>query len=121
MRFIETRLEGVLVVEPDLRGDERGVFYRSFCTEELADAGVDFSVTQMNVSTSRRAGTIRGLHFQHPPAAEAKLFRCTRGRTFNVAVDVRPGSETYLHWVGVELSQGSGRQLLLPRGCAAGR
>ncbi len=120
MRFVSTKIEGVLVIEPETRGDERGAFYRAFCERELSKHGVEFSITQMNVSTNRQAGTIRGLHYQRPPASEAKLFRCTRGRTFHVAVDLREDSESYLDWVGVELSAESGRQMLMPHGCAAG-
>jgi dTDP-4-dehydrorhamnose 3,5-epimerase len=120
LRFVETRIDGLVVVEPETREDGRGSFYRAYCTRELSDFGVEFSICQMNVSTNRRAGTIRGLHFQRPPASEAKLFRCTRGRTFHVAVDLRPDSPTYRDWLGIELSAESGRQVLMPHGCAAG-
>lgn len=120
MRFVETAIDGVLVVEVEPRADERGSFGRLFCTDELAAHGIDFSIAQMNVSANHQAGTVRGLHYQRPPDGEIKLFRCTRGRTFHVGVDVREGSPTYLQWVGVELAAGSGRSVLFPELFATG-
>jgi hypothetical protein len=91
MIFTPTDIEGVVIVEVELHADERGFFARTFCAREFEAAGLSPMVAQANVSFNHRAGTLRGLHFQRPPAAEAKLVRCTRGRVYDVAVDLRPG------------------------------
>lgn len=120
MIFQPTAIEGVVVVAPELRRDDRGFFARTFCAREFAEAGLSPSVVQANVSYNVHAGTLRGLHFQRPPAAEAKLVRCTRGRIYDVAVDVRPASPTYLRHVGVVLDAESRVALYVPDGCAHG-
>lgn len=120
MRFIETGLDGVLRVVLERRSDERGFFARSWCRREFADAGVEVDWVQANVARSTRAGTLRGLHLQRPPHDEIKLIRCTRGAVFDVAVDVRPGSNSFGKWVGVQLDEGTGDSLLVPSGFAHG-
>jgi dTDP-4-dehydrorhamnose 3,5-epimerase len=112
----DTALPGVLILTPKRFGDERGFFSESWNRRLLAENGLDFDFVQDNHSLSTRADTVRGLHFQAPPHAQAKLVRCGRGRLFDVAVDIRKGSPTYGRWVGVELSFENGRQLLIPAG-----
>jgi dTDP-4-dehydrorhamnose 3,5-epimerase len=93
---------------------------RAWCSSEFAGHGIDFLPVQANMGFSARKGTLRGLHFQIPPAPEAKLVRCTRGSVFDVVVDLRQGSNTYLDWFGTELSAQNGRMLYLPEQCAHG-
>ena len=112
----ETKLPGVVILTPRRFGDERGFFSESWNRRVMADLGLDIDFVQDNHSLSRDIGTVRGLHFQAPPHAQAKLVRCGRGRLFDVAVDIRKGSATYGQWVGVELSFDNGRQLLIPEG-----
>lgn len=111
-----TPLEGLLVLTPRRFGDARGFFSESWSRRTMVEIGVDLDFVQDNHSLSRQAGTVRGLHYQSPPMAQAKLVRCGRGRLFDVAVDARPGSATYGAWFGVELSFEDGRQLLVPEG-----
>ena len=114
MRFIETDLPGAMIIEPELMTDDRGGFARTFCRHEFEAHGLNPEVAQANVSFNHRAGTLRGMHYQLPPAAEAKLVRCTRGAIYDVAVDLRPDSPTYLRHVGVELSAENRRALVVP-------
>jgi dTDP-4-dehydrorhamnose 3,5-epimerase len=120
MRFEETPLAGVCVIELDRLEDERGWFARTFDAEEFAAHGLHMEVAQCNIAFNARAGTLRGMHYQADPHGESKLVRCIRGRTFHVAVDVRPGSATQCSWLGVELSPESRRALYLPTGVAHG-
>ena len=120
MRFIDTRIEGAFIVELEPVGDERGFFARLWCTTEFAARGLNAAFVQCNDSFSAARGTLRGLHYQAAPNAEVKLVRCTRGRVFDVAVDVRPNSRTYRAWVGVELTAENRRMLYVPEGCAHG-
>jgi dTDP-4-dehydrorhamnose 3,5-epimerase len=112
----KTALPGVLILTPRRFGDSRGFFSESWSRKVLADHGLDLDFVQDNHSLSARAGTVRGLHFQAPPHAQAKLVRCGRGVLFDVAVDFRAGSPTFGQWVGVELSFENGKQLLIPEG-----
>ena len=116
MQVEDTSLPGVVILTPRRFGDARGFFSESWNRRTLAEHGIELDFVQDNHSLSGAAGTIRGLHFQAPPHAQAKLVRCGRGRLFDVAVDVRRGSPTYGEWVGVELSAENGRQLLVPAG-----
>lgn len=120
MKLEPTDLEGVVIVHAKALADDRGMFARTYCAREFAEAGLNPTVAQANVSFNHRAGTLRGLHFQRPPAAEAKLVRCTRGRVYDVAVDYRPGSPTYLRHVGVVLDAEQHNALYVPEGCAHG-
>ena len=120
MRFHETPLRGAYWIELEPALDERGFFARSFCREEFAAHGLQHDFSQAGVSLSRRAGTLRGLHFQAPPHAEAKLIRCTRGRVYDVIVDLRPDSETRFQWWAIELSAENRHQLYVPEGFAQG-
>lgn len=116
----ETALPGVLVIEPARFGDTRGFFSETWNRARMADAGIEIDFVQDNHSMSEKSGTLRGLHFQAPPHAQAKLVRCGRGRLFDVAVDIRRGSPTFGQWAGEELSFDNGRQLLIPAGFAHG-
>lgn len=120
MRFVATSLQGVFVVDLEPHADERGFFARAFCAEEFAAHDLPSAVVQANLSYNVRAGTTRGLHYQDASAPEAKFFRCIAGETFNVAVDLRPGSPTYHRWFGTILSAANRRALYLPPLCAAG-
>jgi dTDP-4-dehydrorhamnose 3,5-epimerase len=120
MRFAATSMAGVWVIEPERIEDDRGYFARSWCTQELADHGVDVAMVQGNTGYSHVRGTLRGLHWQEIPYAEVKLVRCTRGSIYDVALDVRPESDTYLDWFGAELTAENGTMLLVPEGFAHG-
>lgn len=114
MRYTDTEVDGVRIVDLELRGDDRGGFARTFDAEEFEANGLDAAVAQCNLSFNRSAGTLRGLHLQLPPHAEGKLVRCTAGSIVDVAVDVRPGSATYGRHVMVELSAANRRALWIP-------
>jgi dTDP-4-dehydrorhamnose 3,5-epimerase len=120
MQIEQTTLDGVVILTPQRFGDARGFFSESWNARRMREAGIDVAFVQDNHSLSRQVGTIRGLHFQSPPHAQAKLVRCGRGWLFDVAVDIRRGSPTYGQWVGVDLSFENGRQLLIPAGFAHG-
>ena len=116
MQIEKTSLPDVLILTPRRFGDARGWFSEVWNKQVLADHGITYDFVQDNHSYSRDVGTVRGLHFQSPPHAQAKLIRCGRGRVFDVAVDIRKGSPTYGKWVGTELSAECGCQLLIPAG-----
>jgi dTDP-4-dehydrorhamnose 3,5-epimerase len=120
MIFRETKLSGAFVVEPERFEDERGFFARSWSAREFAERGLDPALAECNVSFNRRAGTLRGMHYQAAPHAQAKLVRCPRGRIYDVIIDLRPESETFRRWVGVELSAENGAMLYVPEGFAHG-
>jgi dTDP-4-dehydrorhamnose 3,5-epimerase len=111
---------GVITIELERQHDERGWFARTYSTDEFSQQGIDLTAVQCSVSFSTRRGTLRGLHFQVEPAPEPKLVRCTRGAIYDVAVDLRPSSETYRAWTAVELSADRGNALFVPPGCAHG-
>ncbi|WP_299615964.1 dTDP-4-dehydrorhamnose 3,5-epimerase [uncultured Tateyamaria sp.] len=116
MQIEQTALEGVVILTPARHQDGRGFFSESWNRDRMAQAGLNYDFVQDNHSMSLTPGTLRGLHFQAPPHAQAKLVRCGRGRLFDVAVDIRRDSSTYGQWVGVDLSFDNGRQLLIPEG-----
>lgn len=120
MQFIPTPLADAYVVELDRRGDARGFFARAFCAQEFADAGIPMEIKQANMSLNAETGTLRGLHFQRAPAQETKFVRCVAGALFDVIVDNRPESPTYLQSFGAELSAENGRALYVPKGFAHG-
>jgi dTDP-4-dehydrorhamnose 3,5-epimerase len=120
MRFLATPLPGAWVIEPDRLGDERGWFARTFDAEEFQGRGLDAAVVQCNASFNEHSGTLRGMHYQAEPHGESKLVRCVRGAIFDVGVDLRPDSEAYCAWHGVELSAENGRALYIPTGLAHG-
>lgn len=120
MQVITTKLDGVLILEPKVFGDARGWFMETWSARKMTAAGLNFDFVQDNQSYSAHKGTLRGLHYQTAPFAQAKLVRCTRGKLLDVAVDIREGSENFAQWVAVELTAENKRQLLIPRGFAHG-
>lgn len=116
----ETGIEGLRLVRRQRLGDERGFLSRLFCAEELAPAGWRKPVAQINHTWTQARGTVRGMHFQHPPHAEMKLVTCLRGAVWDVGLDLRAGSATFLQWRAVELSADNGNALLIPEGLAHG-
>lgn len=120
MQVEKTKLPGVYVLKPELFGDARGFFFESWSKRKMEAAGIDVDFVQDNHSFSAQRGTLRGLHYQLEPMAQAKLLRATHGTIYDVAVDIRRGSPTYKKWVGVELSAENKRQLFIPRGFAHG-
>jgi dTDP-4-dehydrorhamnose 3,5-epimerase len=120
MRFAETDIAGVVIVDVEPRSDARGSFARLHCPDEFAAAGHPFTPAQTSLSRNPQAGTLRGMHHQPAPQAETKLVRAVRGRIFDVAVDLRPGSPTHRRWTATELSAENARALLIPEGVAHG-
>ena len=120
MKKIETRLPGVYILEPQVFGDQRGYFMETYSTRAFAELGITNTFVQDNQSFTARKGTLRGIHFQNDPMAQAKLVRVTRGAVMDVAVDLREGSHTYLQWAAVELSAENKRILYIPRGFGHG-
>lgn len=120
MIFTRTALAGATIVDIERREDARGHFGRTYCEREFAANGLPTRMVQTNMSLTRRAGTLRGMHYQLAPYAEDKLVRCVQGAIWDAIVDIRPESPTYCSWIGVELSAANGRMLLVPRGFAHG-
>jgi len=119
MKFVNTPIEGLVIIEPTLFGDDRGYFLESYNKKEFEKAIGEISFVQDNESKSSK-GVLRGLHFQKPPYAQAKLVRCIKGKVLDVAVDIRDGSETYGQYVSVELTGENKKQVFIPRGFAHG-
>jgi dTDP-4-dehydrorhamnose 3,5-epimerase len=120
MIFTETILKGAYVIDIKRLEDDRGFFGRSFCRNEFESYGLNPNVAQCNISFNKKRGTLRGMHMQQAPYGETKLIRCSRGRIYDVIIDLRSDSETYTKWVGVELSAESYRMLYVPQGFAHG-
>ncbi len=120
MIFEPTSVAGLMLVSTEAHEDTRGLFVRVFCEGESRQAGVPFHVRQANLSRNHKRGTLRGLHYQDAPKPDPKMVRCLAGAVWDVAVDLRPASATYLKWFGCELSAENRRALLVPAGCAHG-
>ena len=120
MIFTETRLKGAFIIDLDRKTDERGFFARVFCQQEFRERGLRTVIAQANVASNARRGTLRGMHFQFPPAAESKLVRCTRGAILDIIVDLRPESPTYLEHISVELNEDNMTALYVPERFAHG-
>ena len=120
MKRIDTKLPGVYIIEPVVHGDHRGYFMETYSAKTFADMGIDTVFVQDNQSFTAKKGTLRGIHFQNAPMAQAKLVRVTKGAVLDVAVDLRKGSPTYMQWSGVELSAENKRMLYIPRGFGHG-
>lgn len=118
--LIPTPIAGLWVAESHPHLDNRGAFARLFCQEALADALGGRHIVQINYSRTTEVGAVRGLHFQHAPHAEMKLVRCLRGKVWDVAVDLRQGSPTFLQWFATELTPANAHMLVIPEGCAHG-
>jgi dTDP-4-dehydrorhamnose 3,5-epimerase len=120
VRFVETELPGAYLVESERHEDERGFFARTWDRDGFAQHGLASELLQCSISRNTRAGTLRGMHFQTAPHEEVKLVRCTAGAVFDVIVDLRRDADTYLRWIGVELSAESANALYIPKGFAHG-
>jgi dTDP-4-dehydrorhamnose 3,5-epimerase len=120
MTFDETPIPGAWLVGLERRGDERGFFARLFCAEEFAAHGLAMSFAQVNNSLTVERGTLRGMHYQLPPAAEVKLIRCVRGSFLDVVLDLRPESPTFKAWFAAQLSAENRLMMYVPEGCAHG-
>ena len=120
MLFHATRLQDVRLIEIERASDARGYFARTFCVREFAAAGLATVFVQHSVSHTARVGTVRGMHFQRSPHEEVKIVRCVAGAIYDVLIDIRPGSPTYMQWEAYELNAGDGRHLYVPTGFAHG-
>ena len=120
MKFETASLKGAWVVELDPYEDDRGYYARAYCRREFEVHGIDPAIVQVNTVFSRRAGTLRGMHYQTEPAAESKFVRCIRGSLYDVMVDMRPESPTYLKWFGIELSANNRKMTFVPKNFAHG-
>lgn len=120
MKFQETKLRDAFIIEQEPRGDERGFFARTWCEKEFKEHGLVTRFVQCNNSFSQQKGTLRGLHYQVAPHEEAKFMRCIRGAIYDVIVDLRPDSQSFTQWVGVELTADNRKMVYIPEGCAHG-
>jgi dTDP-4-dehydrorhamnose 3,5-epimerase len=120
MKFTESNLKGSFIIDPELNKDERGWFARTYCKNEFQQIGHSKEWVQINHSFTAKKGTIRGMHFQFPPYSEIKMLRCISGVVFDVIVDIRKESPTFLNWVGLELSAENKKMLFIPEGFAHG-
>jgi dTDP-4-dehydrorhamnose 3,5-epimerase len=120
MIFTETKLTGAFIIDLERRKDERGFFARAFCQSEFRGYGLKLVIAQANLASNLRKGTLRGMHFQYPPAAETKLVRCTRGAILDIIVDLRPESPTFLEHIAVELNDDNMTALYVPERFAHG-
>jgi dTDP-4-dehydrorhamnose 3,5-epimerase len=120
MDFAPTPLKDAYIIEVEKLEDERGFFARTWCQQEFTKQNLDPCLVQCNISFNKKKGTLRGMHFQVPPFAETKLVRCTQGAIYDVIADLRPESETYLHWTAVELTADNRKALYVPKGFAHG-
>jgi len=120
MIFTETKLGGAFIIDIEAREDNRGFFARAFCQKEFSDHGLKPVIAQANIAFNKSRGTLRGMHFQYPPAAETKVVRCTRGAILDIIVDLRPESATYLQHITVELTADNHRSLFVPERFAHG-
>jgi dTDP-4-dehydrorhamnose 3,5-epimerase len=120
MIFTETKLKSAFTIDPEIREDHRGGFARTFCAQEFEAHGLKPTVAQCNMSYNHKAGTLRGMHYQVAPACETKLVRCTKGAIYDVIIDMRPESPTYMQHIGVELTESNRRALYVPEMFAHG-
>ena len=120
MKFTQTKIEGVYIVEIEPKEDERGFFARTWCIDAFKEHNIDHELSQCSVSSNKKKGTLRGMHYQAEPHAESKLVRATKGSVYDVALDLRPSSKTFKQWISVELSAKNHKALFIPKGCAHG-
>ena len=120
MKIIQTPIQGLMVVDTESQRDHRGAFARLYCQNELREIIGPRQILQINHSSTHAVGAVRGLHYQYPPHAEMKLIRCLKGKVWDVAVDLRSGSPTFLNWHAEELSKSNMRMMVIPEGCAHG-
>ena len=117
MNFVNQKIDGIYLIKPTLHQDERGVFRRSFCEDELSSIGIKFTVKQGNISENFKKHTLRGFHYQVHPSCESKIITCVTGSLFNAIIDLRKESETYLNWVSLEISAKNKESIYIPAGC----
>ena len=120
MQFLSTDVNDVFVLVPEIHEDQRGHFFRTFCEDEFKQAGIPFRIVQSNLSHNKSASTLRGMHFQVAPHGEPKIVQCVAGRIWDVALDLRPTSSTYLRWAAIELLATRPQFFYIPEGCAHG-
>lgn len=120
MKFLPTDIAGAFLIEPEQREDERGFFARTYCVDELTQQGLDAKVVQRSISYNRRRGTLRGMHLQASPHEENKIVSCIRGEIYDVVLDLRRTSPSYLRWYAATLTADNHRLLYVPKGCAHG-
>lgn len=120
MLFEELSLHGAFIINLEVKEDERGWFSRTFCKNEFCDIGLEKEWVQINHSFSIKAGTLRGMHFQYNPNSETKMIRCISGKIYDVIIDIRKNSPTFLQWIGIELSEQNKKTLYIPEGFAHG-
>jgi dTDP-4-dehydrorhamnose 3,5-epimerase len=120
MKFTQTGLTDAFVIDIEPYSDDRGFFARAWCRREFEGVGIQFNFVQANIAFSREKGTLRGMHFQRPPRAEAKLLRCIRGGIFDVMIDLRPDSPTFKKWLGIALTAENHKMVFIPEGFAHG-
>lgn len=120
MKFTETKLKDAFIIQLDKHSDNRGFFARSFCKNEFAKFGLNNEIVQINNSLSKHKGTLRGMHYQVHPNQEDKIIRCVKGSIYDVIIDLRNESETFLEWFGLELSEDNRKSLYVPKGFAHG-
>lgn len=118
MKFLEQKIKGVFLIEPEPFIDDRGVFRRHFCKKEFEDHGITANVAQSNVSENKFKHTLRGFHYQSPPYGEDKTLSCLSGSIYDIVVDLRPASATYLKWLSFELNENNRNSIHVPAGCA---
>jgi dTDP-4-dehydrorhamnose 3,5-epimerase len=120
MKFVKTEIEKLYIIEPEPIKDDRGIFYRVFCKKELKAIGHNKEIVNINLSFTKKEGTIRGMHFQYPPKAEIKIVKCISGSVYDVAIDLRGDSKTFLKWHSQVLSDGNMKLMYIPEGFAHG-
>jgi len=120
MIFIKTKFEGVYVIEPEKIEDERGFFARVWDKDEFSKMRLDSKIVQSSISINKKKGTIRGMHYQSKPHEENKIVRCTRGKIFDVLIDLRPNSKTFKKWFSIELTENNYKMMYIPKGFAHG-
>ena len=120
MKFLETKLKDVIIIEPETSEDERGSFYRIWDKKIFQENGLNDNLVQISISFNKKKGTLRGMHFQTKPFEEAKIVRCTKGKIFDVVIDLRPESKTFMNWTSFELDSNESKILYIPEGFAHG-
>jgi dTDP-4-dehydrorhamnose 3,5-epimerase len=120
MKFTETPINGAMIIELEKHEDHRGFFSRAFCKKEFEEHGLEHEIVQCNFSKSREKGTLRGMHYQDAPHSEVKMVRCMSGSIYDVIVDIRKDSPSYMKWFGVELTEENYKMLYIPKGLAHG-
>lgn len=120
MKFRQTKIKGVCLIEPEPKTDQRGYFLRAFCQKEMRGLGIDFNTVQINRSFTKKKGTIRGLHYQRHPYEEDKIVQCLKGEIYVVVLDLRKNSLTFGKWISEGLSEKNKKMILIPKGCANG-